>query len=189
MKKIIFALMFTFVSVFGFSQTTWDVDPMHSSINFKIKHLGISFVQGRFDNFSGKALLKGNALEEGFMTFNVDVASINTGVEMRDKHLRSEDFFDVEKFGEMNFETTSIVKEKENGYILKGKLSIKGVGKDISVPLTVGGITKNKEGKEIMGLQTKFTVNRLDYGIKYDPTGTGIAKEVEVNLYFEMIKQ
>ena len=89
----------------------------------------------------------------------------------------------------MNFVTTSITKDKNNTYILKGKLTIKDITKEISVPLTFGGVTKNQQGKEIMGLQTTFKVNRLDYNIKYDPTGAGVAKDVDVNLYFELIKQ
>ncbi len=107
---------------------------------------------------------------------------------MRDKHLKSEDFFSAEKYPTMSFVTTSMKKDKNNTYTLKGKLTIKDVTRDISVPVTFGGIAKNQQGKEVMGFQASFTINRLDYDIKYDPTGTGVAKEVDVNLYFEMTK-
>ncbi|WP_312901849.1 YceI family protein [Chryseobacterium taichungense] len=189
MKKVFLTFVFALLSVVGFAQTVWQVDPMHSSVNFNIKHMGISFVQGRFDKFDGKATTKGNNLDNAELSFNVDVNSINTGVEMRDNHLKSADFFDAEKFPAMTFVTSSVVKEKNNSYVVKGKLTIKDVTKEISVPVTFGGVTKNQQGKEVMGFQAAFKVNRLDYNIKYDPTGAGVAKDVDVNLYFEMVKQ
>ena len=189
MKKIFLTFVFALLSIVGFAQTAWQVDPMHSSVNFNIKHMGISFVQGRFDKFDGKVAAKGNNLDGAEFSFLVNVGAINTGVEMRDKHLKSADFFDVEKFPNMTFESTSITKDKNNSYVLKGKLTIKDVTKEISVPVTFGGITKNQQGKEVLGFQTTFKVNRLDYNIKYDPTGAGVAKDVDVNLYFELIKQ
>jgi len=189
MKKAFLSFVFALVSVLGFAQTNWNVDPMHSSVNFNIKHMGISFVQGRFDKFDGKVTTEGANLDNATFVFNVDVNSINTGTEMRDKHLKSVDFFDIEKYPGMTFHSTSITKDKNNTYILKGALKIKETIKDISIPVTFGGVTKNQQGKEVMGFQTKFTVNRLDYGIKYDPTGAGVAKDVEVSLYFELVKQ
>lgn len=189
MKKVFLTFVFALLSVVSFAQTIWQVDPMHSSVNFNIKHMGISFVQGRFDKFEGKAATKGNTLDNAELSFNVNVASINTGVEMRDNHLKSADFFDAEKFPAMTFVTSSVVKEKNNSYLVKGKLTIKDVTKEISVPVTFGGVTKNQQGKEVMGFQAAFKVNRLDYNIKYDPTGAGVAKDVDVNLYFEMVKQ
>ncbi|KMQ67035.1 hypothetical protein ACM39_14670 [Chryseobacterium sp. FH2] len=190
MKKVFLTFVFALLSVIGFAQTGWAVDPMHSSVNFNIKHMGISFVQGRFDNFTGKVVTKTNDLDNATFEFTADVNSVNTGVEMRDKHLKSPDFFDVETYPEMRFQSTSITKDKaKNTYILKGKLTIKDVTKDISVPVTFGGTTKNQQGKEVLGFQTAFKVNRLDYNIKYDPTGAGVAKDVDVNLYFELIKQ
>ncbi|MEN4758965.1 YceI family protein [Chryseobacterium sp. C39-AII1] len=190
MKKIFLTFVFALLSVVGFAQTGWVVDPMHSSVNFNIKHMGISFVQGRFDTFTGKVITKGNTLDNATFDFTADVNSINTGVEMRDKHLKSADFFDAGTYSEIKFQSTSIAKDKgTNAYLLKGKLTIKDVTKDITVPVTFGGTTKNQQGKEVLGFQTTFKVNRLDYNIKYDPTGAGVAKDVDVNLYFELIKQ
>ncbi|WP_419869864.1 YceI family protein [Chryseobacterium sp. CT-SW4] len=189
MKKVFLTFVLAFVSVVGFAQSTWNVDPMHSSVNFNIKHMGISFVQGRFDKFDGSITAPGESLENAKFNFTVDVNTVNTGVEMRDKHLKSVDFFEAEKFPAMKFESTSLTKGKNNTYTLKGKLTIKDVTKEISVPVTYGGLVKNQQGKEVVGFQTKFTVNRLDYNIKYDPTGAGVAKDVDVNLYFELVKQ
>lgn len=189
MNKIFLTLVFALLSVVGFAQTGWSVDPMHSSVNFNIKHMGISFVQGRFDKFEGKISTPGSDLDKADFNFSVSTGSVNTGVEMRDKHLQSPDFFDAAAFPTMTFTSISITKDKNNTYTLKGKLTIKDVSKEVSVPVTYGGVTKNQQGKEVMGFQTKFTVNRLDYNIKYDPTGAGVAKDVDVNLYFELVKK
>ena len=188
MKKIILGFVFALVSMITFAQSTWTVDPMHSSVNFNIKHMGISFVQGRFDKFDGKVSTPGATLDNAQFNFSVQTESINTGVEPRDKHLKSADFFDAEKFPAMKFESTSLVKGKNNNYTLKGKLTVKDVTKEVSIPVTFGGVTKNQQGKDVAGLQAKFTVNRLDYNIKYDPTGAGVAKDVDVVLFFELVK-
>ncbi|MCJ7933307.1 MAG: YceI family protein [Chryseobacterium sp.] len=189
MKKIFLSFVFVLFSMASFAQNTWSVDPMHSSVNFTIKHMGINFVQGRFDKFRGTIMAKGASLENAKFDMAVDSESINTGVEMRDKHLKSDDFLAAGKFPAITLDGTSISKDKNGSYTLNGRLTIKEVKKEISVPVTFGGVTKNKEGKEIMGIQAKFTINRLDYDIKYDPTGTGIAKDVEIAAYFELVKQ
>ena len=189
MKKVFLSFVFVLLSAVAFAQGTWEADHMHSSVNFNIKHMGISFVQGRFDKFDGRVATSGASLDKADLSFSVSVATVNTGVNVRDRHLVSEDFFDVEKYPTIEFKSSSVTKDKNNNYIVKGKLTIKGVEKEITAPVTFGGITKNKDGKEIMGIQTKFTVNRLDYGIKYDPTAAGIAKDVEVTAYFELVKQ
>jgi len=188
MKKILLSFAFALVSAFTFAQTIWKVDPAHSSINFNVKHMGISFVQGRFDRFKGEVHSPGANLDNGHFSFVVTTEFINTGVEMRDKHLKSADFFDAEKFPQMSFEGGSFTKDKGNIYILKGKLTIKDVTKEVSIPVTFGGIAKNQQGKEVAGLQAKFIINRLDYNIKYDPTGAGVGKDVEVSLFLELTK-
>lgn len=189
MKKLFLTFVFALLSITGFAQSDWVVDPMHSSVNFNIKHMGISFVQGKFEKFDGKVSTAGNNLEKGTFDFVVYAGTINTGVEARDKHLTSADFFDAEKFPEMRFEGFTATKGKDNTYTIKGKLTIKDVTKEINFPVTFGGVAKNQQGKEVLGFQTKFTINRLDYNIKYDPTGAGVAKDVDVALYFELIKQ
>jgi len=189
MRKLFLTFVFALVSIVSFAQSAWVVDQMHSSVNFNIKHMGISFVQGKFDKFDGKLSTAGDNLEKGEFNFTVFPATVNTGVDKRDKHLTSADFFDAEKFPEMKFEGFTASKGKDNTYTIRGKLTIKGVTKEINIPVTFGGVTKNQQGKEVLGFQTKFTINRLDYNIKYDPTGAGVAKDVDVALYFELIKQ
>ncbi|MBV8327982.1 YceI family protein [Chryseobacterium sp.] len=189
MKKVLLSFVFALFSILSFAQGTWAVDPMHSSVNFTIKHMGISFVQGRFDKFDGKVETKGANLEGAVFNMTVFSETINTGVDMRDKHLRSDEFFGSGKYPEILLEGNVLTKDKNGNYTLKARLTIKDVQKDISIPVTFGGITKNKNGKEVMGVQAKFAINRLDYDIKYDPTGAGVAKDVEINTYFELVKQ
>lgn len=189
MKKIILSFVFVLVGMLSFAQNTWSVDPMHSSVDFSIKHMGISFVQGRFDKFDGIVTAPGSNLDDAKFNFNVYTESVNTAVDPRDKHLRSADFFDVQKFPSMKFEGATISKGKDNTYTLKGSLTIKDVTKEISIPVTFGGVAKNQKGQEVLGVQAKLTINRLDYNIKYDPTGAGVAKDVEVSLFFELVKQ
>ena len=188
MKKLFLSFLFATISILGFSQTTWTVDPMHSSFNFNIKHMGISFVQGRFDKFDGKVITVGNDLSNAKFDFAVKTASVNTNVEMRDNHLKSADFFDVEKFPEMKFVSSSIKKVKGNVYLLSGKLTIKDVTKNVVVTATYGGVTKDQQGNERLGFQTSFKINRLDYNVKYDPTGAGVAKDVDIAVYVEFVK-
>nr|WP_315026410.1 YceI family protein [uncultured Chryseobacterium sp.] len=188
MKKILLSFVLVLFSIVSFAQTNWEIDPMHSSFNFNIKHMGISFVQGRFDKFGGKVATKGTNLDNASFNISVATETINTGVEMRDNHLKSNDFFAAGQYPEMVFVSSSVSKDKNN-YLLKGKLTIKDVTKDISIPVTFGGITKNKDGKEVMGLQAKFTIDRLEYNINYDSKGLGIAKDVDIDVYLELIKK
>lgn len=189
MKKLFLSFVLAFLSIFSFAQNNWDIDQMHSSVNFTIEHMGISFVQGRFDKFGGDLTTKGNSLDNAKFDINIDVDGINTGVEMRDKHLKSKDFFAGNEYPSIKFTGTSASKEKDGSYIFNGKLTIKDVTKEVSIPVILGGITKNKDGKEVMGLRAKFMINRFEYNLNYDPTAAGIAKWVEMNTYFELVKK
>lgn len=188
MKKSFYALAFVLLSVLSFGQTAWKVDPMHSFASFTIKHMGISFVEGRFDKIDGTVTAPGAALDNAKFDFTIDVNSVNTGVTMRDNHLKTADFFEAEKYPVMKFVSTSVKKVKANTYAVTGNLTIKNVTKTITVPVTYGGLAKNQQGKEVIGFQTAFTVNRLDYGISYDPSGQGVAKDVAVKVFAELHK-
>lgn len=189
MKKLFLSFVFSFLSIVAFAQNNWSIDHAHSSVNFNVGHMDISFVQGRFDKFGGTITTKGMSLDNAAFEIIISTETINTGIEARDNHLKSEEFFASSKYPEMKFEGTTVTKEKDGTYMFKGKLTVKDITKEISVPATLGGMKKNKEGKDIMGLQAKLTINRFDYGINYDPTATGIAKNVDVNVYLELVKK
>ena len=185
MKRGIFFLII-FTACFGLmAQSNYKVDPAHSSVNFKVKHNGITFVQGRFDKFDGAVIGNPNRLESARVFFNVEVESINTGVSKRDDHLRSADFFEVKRFPTMSFESTGIEKVEDNKYKLHGKLQIKDVTKDVSFDVVYGGMVKGENGSEVIGFTAENKINRLDYNIAYDPEGLGIGKDIFITLFLE----
>lgn len=189
MKKVL--LLFVAV-ITGFSllaQSQYKVDPAHTSVNFKVKHSGITFVSGKFEKFDGGIIGSMDNAEQARIFFNVDVASVNTGVKMRDDHLRSADFFEVEKFPSMSFESTSIEKVSDNKYKLNGKLQIKDVTKDVTFDVDYGGSVKGQNGSEVIGFTAKNTINRLDYNVAYDPDAAGIGKDVHIVIYLEFKKE
>lgn len=185
MKKLFFLLAVLFTASGLMAQSHYKVDPAHTSVNFKVKHMGITFVAGKFDKFDGGIIGNLNKLEDARVFFNVETASVNTNVQMRDDHLRSADFFEVEKFPAMTFESTSIEKVDEKNYKLNGKLQIKDVTKDVTFNVIYGGVVKGDNGSETVGFIAKNKINRLDYNIAYDPDGAGVGKEVAITLYLE----
>lgn len=195
MKKLFLFLIATAVSVASFAQTTWKIDPMHSFVNFSVKHMGISFVDGSFKKFDGTVAASKPDLTDAKISFTVDVNSITTGVEMRDNHLKTDDFFNAASYPEMKFESTSFKKVATktagkviNNYILTGKLTIRDVTKEVKFNVVYGGTAKDQQGNTKAGFGATTTINRLDYHIKYDPTGAGVAKDVAIRLNLEFVQ-
>ncbi len=185
MKKMIFFLSALFVATGLMAQSHYKVDPAHTSVNFKVKHMGITFVSGKFEKFDGGIIGNLDNFESARVFFNVETASVNTSVSMRDDHLRSADFFEVEKFPTMTFESSSIEKVDNEKYKLNGKLQIKDVTKDVTFDVTYGGVVKGDDGTETLGFIAKNTINRVDYNVAYDPDGAGIGKDVAITLFLE----
>ncbi len=189
MKKVLILLAITFLNVNVFAQANWKVDPYHSSLNFNISHSGISIVNGKFMEYTGNLTTNGEALEEANVDFTVKVTSINTNVENRDNHLRSADFFEVEKYPEMTFKSTKILATgKPEQYLLYGDLTIKDVTKPVIFDVYYGGTAKSDQGEKL-GLKAKTTINRFDYNINYDPTAAGIGKDVNIVVHLQFAKQ
>lgn len=189
MKKVLILLAITFLNVNVFAQANWKVDPYHSSLNFNISHSGISIVNGKFMEYTGNLTTNGEALEGANVDFTVKVTSINTNVEARDNHLRSADFFEVEKYPEMTFKSTKILATgKPDQYLLYGDLTIKDVTKPVIFDVYYGGIAKSDQGEKL-GLKAKTTINRFDYNINYDPTAAGIGKDVNIVVHLQFAKQ
>ena len=197
MKKLFLFLFVFSISIASFAQTKWTVDPMHSFVNFAVKHSGISFVDGSFKKFEGTITAAKADLTDAKINFTAEVASIYTSVDMRDNHLKSADFFDAVKYPTMTFESTSFKKvavkspkQTSNMYVLSGKLTIKDVTKEVKFMVTYGGSVKDQQGNAKVGFLATTTINRLDYHINYDPTGAGIAKDVHItlNLQFAQAK-
>ncbi|WP_316779794.1 YceI family protein [Pedobacter antarcticus] len=185
MKKLFLFFVALSLSAATFAQTKWTADPMHSFVNFEVRHMGISFVNGAFHKFSGTIEASKADLTDAKINFTVDVNSISTTVEMRDKHLKSDDFFNAEKYPEMTFVSTSFKKLKDNNYELNGKLTIRDVTKDVKFSVVYGGTAKNQQGGTIAGFQASTTIDRTAFNIKYDPTGMAVAKDIKINLNLE----
>ncbi|WP_199117906.1 YceI family protein [Pedobacter sp. ASV28] len=195
MKKLFLFILAAGLSLATFAQTKWTVDPMHSFVSFSVKHSGISFVDGSFKKFDGEILASKADLTDAKINFTADLASISTDVDMRDNHLKSDDFFNAEKFPKITFVSTSFKKQAvksskqtTNVYILSGKLTIRDVTKDVKFTVIYGGTAKDQQGNTKAGFMATTTINRLDYNIKYDPTGAGIAKNVNITLNLQFVQ-
>jgi len=189
MKKVLILLAIVFISISSFAQTEWIADPYHSSLNFDISHSGISFVNGKFMEYTGSLTTDGEALSDANFDVTVKVTSINTNVEKRDNHLRSADFFEVEKYPEMTFKSTKILATgKPDHYLLYGELTIKDVTKDVIFDVYYGGKVKDDQG-ERLGFKAKTTINRFDFNIDYDPTASGVGKDVNIVVHGQFVKQ
>ena len=189
MKKTVFLLAFIFAAIGLFAQTKWQIDPAHSSLNFEISHSGISFVNGKFIDYVGDVTTYGEDLDEAKINFTVQVASINTNVEMRDNHLRSADFFEVETYPTMTFESTKILATgRPDYYLLHGKLTIKDVTKDVIFDVRYGGTVESEEGERI-GIEATTTIDRFDFNIDYDPMALGIGEDVSIVVHGQFAKQ
>lgn len=189
MKKIMSLVAIVFFTIGSFAQTQWKVDPYHSSLNFNISHSGISIVNGNFLEYTGNLTTEGEALNNANFDFTVKVNSINTNVKDRDNHLRSADFFEVEKYPNMTFKSTKILATgKPDKYLLYGKLTIKDVTKDVIFDVHYGGSVKSDKGEKL-GMKAKTTINRFDYNINFDPAAAGVGKDVTIVVHLQFAKQ
>ncbi len=183
MRNLISLFALILLTVSSFAQTQWKVDPYHSSLNFNISHSGISIVNGKFLEYTGNLTTDGEALNDAKVDFTVKVNSINTNVEDRDNHLRSADFFEVEKYPNMTFKSSKILPTgKPDQYLLYGKLTIKDVTKDVIFDVHYGGTVETDQGKK-QGVKAKTTINRFDYNIDFDPTAAGVGKDVHILIH------
>jgi polyisoprenoid-binding protein YceI len=172
------------------SAGTWAIDPVHSSINFWVRHLMVSKVRGKFDAFSG-AIVVG---EDGTASVRAEIAvdSVNTGNDQRDAHVNSADFFDVEKYPVATF-TSRAVEPNGNNYVLHGELSLKGVTRPVALDLEFYGANPGMGHGEVAGFEASVVLNRKDFGIDIDlPLETGgavVGDKVTITLEVEAVKQ
>lgn len=169
----------------------YKMDPAHSVIGFAIRHFEISFVRGRFKDFTGAINYDAADVTKSTVEFTAKVESIDTGVAGRDNHLRTADFFEVAKFPEMTFKSTKVEK-KGNGYVLHGDFTLKGVTKPISFPFTLTGAVKDNRGNVRFGVAGETKINRRDYGITWGSAmpngGKNVGDEVTIDLQLEAVK-
>lgn len=171
--------------------TTWTVDKNHSNVKFAITHMVVSEVEGSFKLFDGSMENTKADFSDAKISFTVDVSSINTDNEMRENHLKSDDFFNAEKYPQMKFMSTAFTPAGGNKYKLAGNLTIRDVTKPVVFDVTYGGTVK-ANNSETLGFKAKTTIDRFDYGLKWNKAveagGMVVSKDVDITVNVEMKK-
>ena len=192
MKKIFGLLVIG--SLLFFSQVqaaeVYTIDSAHSSIGFAAKHMMVSNVTGTFDQFEGTVAFDPNDLAVAKAEAMIQTVSINTRVTKRDEHLKGSDFFDAAKYPQITFVSKKITKSGD-GYTIDGDLTMKGVTKEVSIPVTIAGPVKSPMG-EVIGISGQFTLNRQDYGVSFnkvlDNGGVVVSNDIKVDINLEAKK-
>jgi polyisoprenoid-binding protein YceI len=171
----------------------WIIDTMHSEIGFKVKHLVISNVSGKFSTFEGTVDSTKDDFSDAKIAFSADIASIHTGQEQRDGHLKSGDFFDAEKFPKLNFVSSSLKPIGGSDYKLKGDLTMHGVTKPIELEVDFGGVHKDLYSRIVAGFEITGKIKRTDYGLTYNSIteagGLVVGEDIKIAINAEIIKQ
>lgn len=169
------------------------LDPMHSEITFKVKHLMITNVTGSFQNFSASMTAASEDFSDAAISFEAAIASISTGNEQRDTHLKSEEFFDATNFPTLSFVSSSFTKIAGSNYTLTGNLTLKGVTKEVTLDVEFGGTMTDFYGQFKAGFEISGTINRSEFGLTWtavtEAGGVVVSDEVKLHMAVQMIKQ
>jgi polyisoprenoid-binding protein YceI len=172
--------------------SNWVIDPTHSEVHFKVKHLVITTVTGSFKQFSGSAEA-GDDFSNASISFEADVASIDTNNEQRDAHLRSADFFETDKFPKLTFKSTSFTKKSDDAYELTGDLTIKDATRPITLAVEYSGIATDPWGNVKAGFELSGKLNRKDFGLTWNAIteagGALVSEEVKLVANVQLVKQ
>ncbi len=172
--------------------TKWAVDPAHSKVGFKVKHLMISNVLGSFREFSGTTTTEGDDFSTAAISFSVNTASVDTEMADRDGHLKSPDFFDTASYPEMTFEGTGLKVTGDDTYDLTGDLTIKGVKKPVTLSVEFGGVMNDPWGNVKAGFSINGKINRKDWGLNWNAAleagGLLVGEEVKLSVDLELAK-
>lgn len=176
------------------TQTTkWAIDPSHSEITFKVKHLVVATVTGKFTTFEGSLDTANEDFSAAQINFTADIASISTGNTDRDGHLKSDDFFNAEAFPKLTFTSTSFTKTSDNQYKLVGDITLRDVTKSIELTAEYGGTMVDPWGNTKAGFEIIGTIKRKEFGLKWDVIteagGAVVSDEVKLHLNIELNKQ
>ncbi len=176
------------------AKTIWAIDPTHSEFGFRIRHLMISNVSGVFGKFEGTAETEGEDFRTAKINVKLDPSSINTNNEQRDAHLRNEDFFEVEKYPEILFESTEVKEFGEDRFLLRGNLTLKGITKPVELKVEFSGsIAKDPWGYQRAGFNVTGKINRNDFGVNFnsvlDTGGLALGEEVKLQADIQLVKQ
>ncbi|MVT06793.1 YceI family protein [Chitinophaga tropicalis] len=171
----------------------WKIDPTHSDVEFKIRHLMITNVTGYFGKYDATVESNSDDFTDGKITFEADVNSISTKNEQRDQHLQAEDFFHVAQYPKLNFVSTGVKKVDDENYKVSGDLTLRGVTKPIVLDVEFSGIVKDPYGQTKAGFEIKGKINRKDFGVSFnavtDNGGLMLGEEVKLLASVQFVKQ
>lgn len=175
----------------GYKAGTWTTDPVHSTVEFAVRHMMVSKVRGRFRTFTATVVTGENPLDSS-VTAEIDLASIDTGAEQRDNHIRSADFFEVETYPAMTYQSTGI-REDGDGFVLDGNLTLKGVTRQVPLALELNGFGPDAYGGYRAGFTATGEINRRDFGVNFtavmETGGAVVSDKVTLHLEIEAVLQ
>jgi len=174
-------------------ETNWKIDTLHSEIGFKVRHLMISNVVGKFNDFAASAVLSNDDFSSAKFNFEASIDSINTGVADRDGHLKSTDFFDSASFPKLTFHSESITKKSDSDFEIAGLISIKGVEKPMVLSVDYAGIAVDPYGQTKAGMALTGKIKRSDFGLTWSAvTEAGnvvLSDDIHLNCEIQLVKQ
>jgi polyisoprenoid-binding protein YceI len=174
------------------SKTNWSIDPTHSEIGFKVKHMMFTNVSGKFNTFEASIENEADDFATSGIQFTADVNSIDTHQADRDQHLKSADFFDVENFPKLTFTSESIEKADANHFVIHGLLNLKGISKKITLDAEYSGLMQDPWGNTKIGLALSGTLNRKEFGLTWNAAletgGVLVGEEVKIIADIQFVK-
>jgi polyisoprenoid-binding protein YceI len=175
------------------TRTIWTFDPAHSSVEFRVRHMMVSNVRGKFTTVTGTIEEDEANLANTYVEVDIDAASIDTRNEQRDAHLRSADFLDVEQYPTITYKTTDLEIVDEENVKVTGDLTIRGITRPIVLEATINGRGTNPWGQEVAGISLKGSLNRNDFGLNWNVAletgGVLVGEKVEIEIEIEAVKQ
>lgn len=192
MKTLKTLMMLLTLSAASIAQTDWNIDKSHSNVQFTVTHMVISEVNGSFNIFEGKLAQKnGKDFTGSTIEFTADIASVFTDNDKRDQHLRSDDFFNAEKYPKMTFKSKSFNKVNDKKYSLVGDLTIRDVTKEVKLNVEFLGTIKDNWGNNRAAFKLSGEINRFDFGLKWNSLlevgGAVVGKDVKINCIIQLV--
>ncbi|MDR0346446.1 MAG: YceI family protein [Nocardiopsaceae bacterium] len=179
------------VQIPGYVAGTWSIDPVHSNVDFVVRHMMVSKVRGKFRTFSGTIVTAENPAESS-VTAEIDLNSIDTGQEQRDNHIRSADFFEVETYPTMTYQSTGLSPDGDD-FILHGKLTLKGVTREVPLKLELNGFGPDAFGGTRAGFTASGEINRKDFNVNFNAMmetgGAVVSDRIVIQLEIEAVLQ
>jgi polyisoprenoid-binding protein YceI len=170
----------------------WKVDPAHSHVGFSVRHMMVTTVRGAFRSYSGTFELDPADFTKSRISGEIDVASVDTQNPDRDNHLRTDEFFDLANHPKILFTSTAI-EPKDDGYVVRGDLTLRGVTQNVALDVEFAGATKNPYGQTIIGVSATGTINRREFGVQYNAMletgGVAVSDKVKIEIEVQAVRQ